>query len=129
LTGLDLSTLNSQHHRRARARDQGAVHQLQGSGRSVRPPFSFDRKPYSSADKGIPEHTYQFTLDLFAPIVVDQTKKNLSSRYLQLILQKKDAQEEFWPRLTKEKVRLQWLKTDFSKVSSLPLPLSIGVCT
>lgn len=69
-----------------------------------------------SADKGIPEHTYQFKLDLFAPIDPAATKKNLSSRYLQLILQKKEAKEEFWPRLTKEKVRLQWLKTDFSKV-------------
>jgi len=80
-----------------------------------------------SADKGIPEHTYQFQLDLFAPIDPAATKKNLSSRYLQLILQKKEAKEEFWPRLTKEKVRLQWLKTDFSKVRSSqaapPLPV------
>lgn len=32
-----------------------------------------------------------------------------------LILRKKAARAEYWPRLTKEKVRNQWIKTDFSK--------------
>lgn len=32
-----------------------------------------------------------------------------------MILRKKAARAEYWPRLTKEKVRNQWIKTDFSK--------------
>ncbi|KAL7414464.1 HSP20-like chaperone [Mrakia frigida] len=61
--------------------------------------------------------TYAFTLPLYAPIVADLTKKSLTTRHLQLILRKKDAQEAFWPRITKEKGRNQWIKTDFAKVS------------
>ena len=31
------------------------------------------------------------------------------------MLRKKELGEDYWPRLTKEKVKLQYLKTDFSK--------------
>ncbi|CED82322.1 HSP90 co-chaperone p23 [Phaffia rhodozyma] len=68
-----------------------------------------------AADKGIPENTYAFSLPLFAPIDPALTKKSLSSRYLQLILRKAESKAEFWPRLTKDRLKVQWLKTDFSK--------------
>jgi hypothetical protein len=44
-------------------------------------------------------------------------KKHITSRAVVLILRKKNQQAEFWPRLTKEKVKNMWIKTDFSKVS------------
>jgi hypothetical protein len=39
----------------------------------------------------------------------------LSSRSLSLTILKKDLKFEYWPRLTKEKVKNAFLKTDFSK--------------
>ncbi|CAK7898307.1 co-chaperone protein Sba1p [[Candida] anglica] len=59
---------------------------------------------------------YQLKLDLFAEIDVEHSKKNTDSgSHVYLVLRKKVAQEEYWPRLTKEKVRLHYLKTDFDK--------------
>ena len=46
---------------------------------------------------------------------LQETKKSVTSRAIVLILRKKAARAEYWPRLTKEKVRNQWIKTDFSK--------------
>lgn len=39
----------------------------------------------------------------------------MSSRSLSLVIQKKDLEPEYWPRLTKEKIKNAFLKTDFSK--------------
>ena len=39
----------------------------------------------------------------------------MSSRSLSLIIIKKERQSEYWPRLTKEKIKNAFLKTDFSK--------------
>jgi hypothetical protein len=71
--------------------------------------------PYS-ASKGVPEREYQFDLDLYDEIIPEETKKSVTSRAIVLILRKKQLQAEFWPRLTKEKVKNNWIKTDFSKV-------------
>lgn len=46
---------------------------------------------------------------------MQESAKNLTSRSLSLLLRKKEKKAEFWPRLTKEKVRTQFIKTDFSK--------------
>lgn len=48
---------------------------------------------------------------------VQETKKVVTSRAIVLVLRKKEAQAEYWPRLTKEKPNRNWVKTDFSKVS------------
>ncbi|GAA5855954.1 hypothetical protein JCM8547_000428 [Rhodosporidiobolus lusitaniae] len=55
---------------------------------------------------------YAFELELFGE--VEEVKRNLSGKSLKVVLQKKDLKEEYWPRLTKEKQRLNWLKTDFA---------------
>ncbi|SGY97456.1 BQ5605_C035g11405 [Microbotryum silenes-dioicae] len=57
--------------------------------------------------------TFAFELELFAE--VEELKRTLNGKNLSLVLRKKVAQEEFWPRLTKEKQKLNYLKTDFSK--------------
>jgi hypothetical protein len=69
-------------------------------------------------DAGVEDKSYAFELELFEPIDASLTKKNLTTRHLQLILRKKEAKDEFWPRLTKEKVKNQFIKTDFAKVRS-----------
>lgn len=69
-----------------------------------------------SAAKGVPERQYEFDIELYDEIIPEETKKNITSRAVVLILRKKQMQAEFWPRLTKEKVKNNWIKTDFSKV-------------
>lgn len=39
----------------------------------------------------------------------------MTSRAIVLVLRKKEAKAEYWPRLTKEKPNKNWIKTDFSK--------------
>jgi len=41
--------------------------------------------------------------------------KSFSSRSLTFILRKKEKKAAYWPRLTKDKVKLSFIKTDFSK--------------
>ncbi|KAF2401412.1 HSP20-like chaperone [Trichodelitschia bisporula] len=59
--------------------------------------------------------TYHVELEFYAEIDPDHTKINHTNREIQLVLQKKDAKDEFWPRLLKEKAKLHFLKTDFDK--------------
>lgn len=90
----------------------------------------------TSASNGVPEKEYSFDLQLWGEIIpevrikllrvfqrvrtnrdVQETKKVVTSRAIVLVLRKKEAQAEYWPRLTKEKPNRNWVKTDFSKVS------------
>ncbi|KAK4702737.1 hypothetical protein P7C70_g3482, partial [Phenoliferia sp. Uapishka_3] len=57
--------------------------------------------------------TYEFELDLFGE--VEELKRTLTGKNLSLVLGKKELSEDYWPRLTKEKVKLNFLKTDFGK--------------
>ncbi|KAF9478724.1 HSP20-like chaperone [Pholiota conissans] len=61
------------------------------------------------------EKEYAFALDFFSEVVPEKSSKKLNSRSFNLVLRKKDKQSEYWPRLTKEKVKNAFLKTDFSK--------------
>ena len=71
----------------------------------------------TSPSKGVPERVYKFDLQLYAEIIPEETKKLSTSRAIVLVLRKKEAKAEYWPRLTKEKPNRNWVKTDFSKVS------------
>ena len=46
---------------------------------------------------------------------LQESSQALTSRHLTLRLRKKELKAEYWPRLTKEKVRNAFIKTDFSK--------------
>jgi len=59
--------------------------------------------------------TYHADFDFFAEIDPDKSKINHSDRDIELVLNKKDLNEEFWPRLLKDKAKVHWLKTDFDK--------------
>lgn len=48
-------------------------------------------------------------------IGAQESLKNLTDRSFVLVLRKKEKKAEFWPSLTKEKLKVSWLKTDFSK--------------
>ncbi|KAF8213670.1 HSP20-like chaperone [Mycena galopus ATCC 62051] len=69
----------------------------------------------SGNDKTGHEKKYAFSLDFFSEIVPEKSSKKLSTRSLYLVLRKKENKPEYWPRLTKEKVKNAYLKTDFSK--------------
>lgn len=67
---------------------------------------------YSGSNK---EREYHFELEFFAEIEPAKTQERSSSRSTFLVLQKKELKAEFWPRLSKEKAKLHYLKTDFDK--------------
>ncbi|KAM3163439.1 CS domain-containing protein [Lachancea thermotolerans] len=62
------------------------------------------------------EHQYHLRIDFFKEI---DAKKSLgrvaNGRNYFLKLYKKDLEEEYWPRLTKEKLKYHYIKTDFNK--------------
>ncbi|KAN0061364.1 p23 chaperone protein wos2 [Thecaphora frezii] len=76
--------------------------------------FEFHAK-VGDASKGIANKEYAFKLDFFAEIDVENSKHILTSKSLYAVLRKKEAKLEYWPRLTKDKVRLHNVKTDFDK--------------
>lgn len=47
--------------------------------------------------------------------VTQKSSRRLTSRSLAIVLRKKELQPEYWPRLTKEKLKTPFIKTDFSK--------------
>lgn len=61
--------------------------------------------------------TYHLKMDFYAEIDPKESKINHTPRDVELVLQKKDLQEEYWPRLLKEKAKVHYLKTNFDKVS------------
>ncbi|PWN51279.1 HSP20-like chaperone [Violaceomyces palustris] len=67
----------------------------------------------SSEDE--PEKIYDFKLDFFEEIDVEASKQHQTSKSLYLVLRKKEVKLDYWPRLTKEKIRLHNVKTDFDK--------------
>ena len=76
--------------------------------------FSFNAS-VGDESKNIPSKTYSFSLEFFDEIDVEASKTHLNSKCLYAVLRKKTPKEEYWPRLTKDKVRLHNVKTDFDK--------------
>lgn len=74
--------------------------------------ISFSGHPTLPAATGtaakVEPKTYEFELDFFAE--VEELKRTLTGKHLALVLKKKEAQEDYWPRLTKEKVKLNYVK-------------------
>ena len=76
--------------------------------------FTFHAKT-GDASNNIPDKEYAFELSFFDEIDVDASKTHLNSKCLYAVLRKKTAKDEYWPRLTKDKVRLHNVKTDFER--------------
>ncbi|KAJ3181993.1 hypothetical protein HDU87_000331 [Geranomyces variabilis] len=56
---------------------------------------------------------YKLDLEFFKEVDVEKSKQNITLRNITLVIAKKTTGEEYWPRLTKEKGRYHWLKTNF----------------
>jgi len=59
--------------------------------------------------------TYAGDFEFYEEIDPQESKISHTDRDIELVLRKKKAEEEFWPRLLKEKAKVHWLKTDFDK--------------
>ncbi len=62
--------------------------------------------------------TYHLELEFYDEIDVEESKTNHTARDVELVLRKKEAKEEYWPRLLKESKKAHFLKTDFDKVKT-----------
>ena len=59
---------------------------------------------------------YSFDMELFAPIVKEESKWNLKGRNVMINISKKDKdEEEWWNRLTKSKVKNQLITIDWAR--------------
>ena len=55
-------------------------------------------------------------LKLFAACVKDESQWNLKGRHILIRVSKKDKEaEEWWPRITKDKVKNHFISIDFDK--------------
>jgi prostaglandin-E synthase len=60
------------------------------------------------------KNEYAVKIDLYEKIDTEASKyENVGQKFWRLLLKKKDTTTGYWPRLTKEKMRLNWLQTDF----------------
>lgn len=61
-------------------------------------------------------HEYKLHIDFFKDVVAEKTQhKKANGQHYFLKIFKKDMQLEYWPRLTKEKIKYSNIKTDFDK--------------
>ncbi|KAK9473448.1 HSP20-like chaperone [Dipodascopsis tothii] len=58
---------------------------------------------------------YEIELEFFDEIDVDNSTHSHSGRGVYFVLRKKEAKEEYWPRLLKDKRKYHFLKTDFDR--------------
>ena len=59
--------------------------------------------------------TYGFTMEFFAKIVKDECKHNTNGRFPIITISKEDKEGEYWPRITKDKVKNARITVDWSK--------------
>lgn len=74
-------------------------------------PGSLDFTGYSESKKA----NYHVHLDFYKEIDPSASKTNHTSRAVEFVLQKKDLEVEYWPRLLKDAKKVHFLKTDFDK--------------
>ncbi|KAI6136992.1 HSP20-like chaperone [Pisolithus sp. B1] len=72
--------------------------------------FEADARPSNAETKH-----YEFSLDLYDDIIPELSKHKLTSRSFTAVLRKKNKKLEYWPRLTKERLKTPFIKTDFEK--------------
>ena len=69
-----------------------------------------------SSDSQDSDTHYSLDLEFFDEIVPEKSVKNMESgNHIFLLLRKKNMKDEYWPRLTKEKLKFTYIKTDFDK--------------
>lgn len=58
---------------------------------------------------------YALQLELFAEVDSENSKWNKTGFHLLIVLEKKDTNADFWPRLLKSKDKNQYIQVDWSK--------------
>ncbi|OWB56057.1 hypothetical protein B5S28_g1947 [[Candida] boidinii] len=58
---------------------------------------------------------YKLDLEFFSEIDTKKSKYEITGSHLYFVLFKKELNSEFWPRLTKEKLKYHYIHTDFDK--------------
>ena len=76
-------------------------------------PSALTFQGYSETKKA----TYAVKLDFYADIDPSGSKINHTPRDVEMVLQKKELDEEYWPRMLKDKAKVHFLKTNFDKVT------------
>lgn len=64
-------------------------------------------------NKGV---SYAVDLGFYGEIDPAESKQHFTSRGLEIVIRKKEAKVEYWPRLLKDSKKQHFLKTDFGKV-------------
>ncbi|KAJ7799021.1 HSP20-like chaperone [Mycena olivaceomarginata] len=82
---------------------------------TVLKPKKYFSKPSRESRSFAQIKEYTFNLDLFGEILPEKSSKTLTARSLYLVLHKKEQKAEYWPRLTREKVKNGQIRTDFNK--------------
>ena len=84
--------------------------------------LKLDLKPTGLTFTGTSESkktTYHLALEFFKEIDVENSKTNHTPKDIEMVLRKKELEEEYWPRLLKDKAKVHFLRTDFDKVCSI----------
>jgi hypothetical protein len=76
-------------------------------------PTHLDFTGYSETKKA----EYKVHLDFYKKIDPAKSKINHTQRDVEMVLQKEELEETYWPRLLKDAAKVHFLKTDFDKVS------------
>ncbi|KAK9897805.1 HSP20-like chaperone [Cystobasidium minutum MCA 4210] len=58
---------------------------------------------------------YAMDVELFDKVLPEKVKKSLTGKSLYFTVPKKELKQEYWPRLTKDKKKTPFIKTDFDK--------------
>ncbi|CAI2186371.1 8451_t:CDS:2 [Funneliformis geosporum] len=80
------------------------------------PKINVTKDKISFAGKAGPEQNlYGFELEFYKEVNPETSKRSTTARNIFLVLDKSVPDQSYWPRLQKEKGKVSFLKTDFSK--------------
>lgn len=82
---------------------------------TVKPTFELTKTGFHYHGKSEGSKEYDLELEFFDEIDPENSKFTHTGRGTVATIRKAKAQEEFWPRLTKEKKKYFFIKTDFDK--------------
>ena len=61
------------------------------------------------------EEEYDLHIDFFKEIEASSVRQTITGSHIFVVLEKKDLEEEYWPRLTKDKIKYRNIRTDFDR--------------
>ena len=61
------------------------------------------------------EEEYDLHIDFFKEIDASSVRQTITGSHIFVVLEKKDLEEEYWPRLTKDKIKYRNIRTDFDR--------------